>query len=265
MITDTDYKDNLSEEWKGVLQLDICESSTSVIGFAKVAGKNKVRIPAESVSVIQATGLNGGKMDYTALVEPVSWSLPGDIVVVNTVTTVIGGRMYIRVANLGREDVFLNPRTRIGVVHSVEHCVVPSDKVDFKRVSVNEEMVCLKELESDEKTDVSSDFACPVDLSNIDCTNEQRLKLYDLLRKHADLFAKEDEDLGYTETVKHKIRTVDDEPVCQPYRRIPPNQYQEPERLTRKMMYDAAASDKVDRPVRPCQMQASDGDEMVGY
>ncbi|KAK3700941.1 hypothetical protein QZH41_005652 [Actinostola sp. cb2023] len=131
MITDTDYKDNLSEEWKGVLQLDICESSTSVIGFAKVA--------------------------------------------------VIGGRMYIRVANLGREDVFLNPRTRIGVVHSVENCVVPSDKVDFKRVSVNEEMVCLKELESDEKTDVSSDFACPVDLSNIDCTNEQRLKLYDLL------------------------------------------------------------------------------------
>ncbi|KAK3741212.1 hypothetical protein QZH41_006221 [Actinostola sp. cb2023] len=177
MITDTDYKDNLSEEWKSVLQLDICESSTSVIGFAKVA--------------------------------------------------VIGGRMYIRVANLGREDVFLNPRTRIGVVHSVENCVVPSDKVDFKRVSVNEEMVCLKELESDEKTDVSSDFACPVDLSNIDCTNEQRLKLYDLLRKHADLFAKEDEDLGYTETVKHKIRTVDDEPVCQPYRRIPPNQYQE--------------------------------------
>ncbi|KAK3715036.1 hypothetical protein QZH41_002685 [Actinostola sp. cb2023] len=236
MITDTDYKDNLSEEWKSVLQLDICESSTSVIGFAKVAGKNKVRIPAESVSVIQATGLNGGKMDYTALVEPVSWSLPGDIVVVNTVTTVIGGRMYIRVANLGREDVFLNPRTRIGVVHSVENCVVPSDKVDFKRVSVNEEMVCLKELESDEKTDVSSDFACPVDLSNIDCTNEQRLKLYDLLRKHADLFAKEDEDLGYTETVKHKIRTVDDEPVCQPYRRIPPNQYQEVREHIKKLL-----------------------------
>ncbi|KAK3703603.1 hypothetical protein QZH41_019157, partial [Actinostola sp. cb2023] len=236
MITDTDYKDNLSEEWKGVLQLDTCESSTSVIGFAKVAGKNKVRIPAESVSVIQATGLNGGKMDYTALVEPVSWSLPGDIVVVNTVTTVIGGRMYIRVANLGREDVFLNPRTRIGVVHSVENCVVPSDKVDFKRVSVNEEMVCLKELESDEKTDVSSDFACPVDLSNIDCTNEQRLKLYDLLRKHADLFAKEDEDLGYTETVKHKIRTVDDEPVCQPYRRIPPNQYQEVREHIKKLL-----------------------------
>ncbi|KAK3753252.1 hypothetical protein QZH41_004468 [Actinostola sp. cb2023] len=51
MITDTDYKDNLSEEWKGVLQLDICESSTSVIGFAKVAAEGITTDPEKTAAV----------------------------------------------------------------------------------------------------------------------------------------------------------------------------------------------------------------------
>lgn len=33
--------------------------------------------------------------------------------------------------------------------------------------------------------------------------------------------------MGYTSTVTHKIDTVDDKPVCQPYRRIPPSKFQE--------------------------------------
>ncbi|KAK3729825.1 hypothetical protein QZH41_016099 [Actinostola sp. cb2023] len=51
MITDIDYKDNLSEEWKGVLQLDICESSTSVIGFAKVAAEGITTDPEKTAAV----------------------------------------------------------------------------------------------------------------------------------------------------------------------------------------------------------------------
>ena len=36
-----------------------------------------------------------------------------------------------------------------------------------------------------------------------------------------------DEDLGYTDKVRQEIHLVDDEPVTQPYCRIPPNQYSE--------------------------------------
>ena len=64
-ITDNDFKPNLSEQWKGVLELNVRESlsssSTSAIGFPKVAGKGKVRVPAKSAIVVQATGLNGGE------------------------------------------------------------------------------------------------------------------------------------------------------------------------------------------------------------
>ena len=49
---------------------------------------------------------------------------------------------------------------------------------------------------------------------------EQQEKLDALLNKHASVFSKSDDDIGYTETVKHKIRTEDDIPVRT---RIPPN------------------------------------------
>ena len=63
-------------------------------------------------------------------------------------------------------------------------------------------------------------------LSGVDLEPEQKAKLEELL-KNVTAFASGDDDLGYTETVKHRIRTEDDIPVAQPNRIIPPNQYQE--------------------------------------
>uniref|UniRef100_A0AAV2K420 Uncharacterized protein n=1 Tax=Knipowitschia caucasica TaxID=637954 RepID=A0AAV2K420_KNICA len=37
----------------------------------------------------------------------------------------------------------------------------------------------------------------------------------------------QDEDLGYTDNVQHEIPVLDEVPINQPYRRIPPNQYKE--------------------------------------
>lgn len=41
------------------------------------------------------------------------------------------------------------------------------------------------------------------------------------------MFATQDEDLGYTDRVKHEISVTGETPVSQPYRRIPPTQYKE--------------------------------------
>ncbi len=58
-------------------------------------------------------------------------------------------------------------------------------------------------------------------------TPEQQAKLGVLLMKHADMFAVRDEDLGYTDRVKHEIHLTDDTPITKPYRRIPPTQFEE--------------------------------------
>ena len=42
-------------------------------------------------------------------------------------------------------------------------------------------------------------------------------------------FAQDDNDLGYTDIIRHSIRTSAETPVSLPFRRIPPTQYQEVE------------------------------------
>ena len=44
--------------------------------------------------------------------------------------------------------------------------------------------------------------------------------------------------IGYTETYKHRIPTTDDIPVSQPFRRIPPTQYQEVKDHIQKLLQD---------------------------
>ncbi|CAB3988844.1 Hypothetical predicted protein [Paramuricea clavata] len=104
----------------------------------------------------------------------------------------------VRVANLTNDDLWIQPRTRIGVLHAVSNI---ESGVEFKRVSINEEMVTVQDSENISIPDVVSD-----------------------------------DDIGYTETVKHKIRTDDDIQVTQPYRRIPPNQYQEVKKHIQKLL-----------------------------
>lgn len=56
-------------------------------------------------------------------------------------------------------------------------------------------------------------------------TGEEKAKLATLLAQYADVFAFKDEDLGYTDRVKHEIHLVDEVLVAQPYQHIPPTQF----------------------------------------
>ena len=52
-------------------------------------------------------------------------------------------------------------------------------------------------------------------------------QLVELLRSHQQVFAQNDDDVGLTQTVKHRICTTVDSPVETAYRRIPPPQFEE--------------------------------------
>ena len=225
----------VSPEWSRVLKIASYTRPVSVHGFAKVAGKSQVRIPAGSISVIRVNGWQGPQNSKTAaLVEPLSGQTPGNIIVINTMTQVVNGQLYIKVANISNEDVWLKPHTRIGVLHEVNDAMDTKNTVDFKRVSINEEVLFVRDSMTDKEQ--RQLFKCPIDLSNVECTCEQRQKFENLFQKHAIVFIENENDLGYTETVKHKIPTIDQVPVAQPYRRIPPNQFQEAKDHIRKLL-----------------------------
>ncbi|KAL0202987.1 hypothetical protein M9458_001005, partial [Cirrhinus mrigala] len=56
---------------------------------------------------------------------------------------------------------------------------------------------------------------------------EQEGKVRKLLDQYASVFVEREGDLGYTDLIEHQIPLLDDAPVCQRYRRLPPSQYEE--------------------------------------
>ena len=95
-------------------------------------------------------------------------------------------------------------------------------------------MVFVRESTTDNKQE--QPFVCPIDFSDVKCTPKQKKNFESLFQKYAIIFTKDENDLGYTETVKHKIPTIHQVPVAQPYWRIPPNWFQEAKDHIRKLL-----------------------------
>ncbi|CAG2234451.1 unnamed protein product [Mytilus edulis] len=201
----------------------------NTFGFVKLCSNSPVRIPANSVIILNGTGPNLPRL-YDAVVEPLHTSghLPSTFIVVHTFVTVRNGRLTFRVANIGDDDIWLAPRTRVGIL--LKGDVENHDKghVEFIRTGHTEE-IYIHDIAYCAETGVNlskiEDFEMPVDISHLSTSKQRSNKT--LFYNYSDIFSKSDTDVGYTKTVKHKIRTVDDVPIVQPYRRIPPNQYEE--------------------------------------
>ena len=144
------------------------------------------------------------------------------------------GQIFGRVVSLRDGDVCLSPRTRIGVFHVADRVQNPKHGVEISRISVNEAEVNL----NSNKARQTKATSCPIDLSDVSCTPKEKEELSQLLLKHTDVFVQEGDELGYTETYKHRIPTTNDIPLSQPFRRIAPTQYQEVKDHIQKLLED---------------------------
>ncbi|CAG2240915.1 unnamed protein product [Mytilus edulis] len=113
----------------------------NTFGFVKLCSNSPVRIPANSVIILNGTGPNLPRL-YDAVVEPLHTSghLSSTFIVVHTFVTVLNGRLTFRVANIGDDDIWLAPRTRIGIL--LKGDVENHDKghVEFIRTGHTEEI-----------------------------------------------------------------------------------------------------------------------------
>ena len=221
----TEFLSEVGPVWSQSIQTAKRNANTSVRGIVRVAGKRAVRVPANSVTTIPTTGWGGQVKCEMAMVEPVVGQHLSHLVILNTLVRP-SSPFCVRVANLTNDDLWIQPKTRIGVLHTISNI---ESGVEFKRVSVNEEMVTVNDGKNTSLRDEVENTRC----SCSGLSPEQQEKLDALLNKHASVFSKSDDDIGYTETVKHKIRTEDDIPVRP---RIPPNQYQEVKEHIQKLL-----------------------------
>ena len=188
---------------------------TSLRGHARVAGQENVLVPAESLITLSITGPRAEK---PLMAERPPTGLPASLMVVPTLVSGNDDVRYIRIANLGEENVVLHPKSVVAELHSVDS-VQQQERI---RCEARVEEGVVELLPAEKKEDQN-----PLQLPAFDGTSSQRKLLHELLQKHKNIFADRSSDLGYCDTIKHRISTTDSRPVNQPYRSIPAHQYNE--------------------------------------
>jgi len=183
-----------------------------VRGRAKIASTTFV--PAHSLVTVRVTSTQ--RPSGPLLATPLQTPLPGGLLLIPTFVSAEPAQRFLRIANLSDMNYTLNKRTPVADLHAADYV---GPEVTFTATTnemVMETMTADAVSESSTPTNI---LPCP----NFDGTARQRDQLHNVLQKNAAAFAQDPTDLGYTDVVRHKIKTTDEVPVAQPYRRIAPH------------------------------------------
>ena len=135
------------------------DEHSNALGFIKLCASSPVRIPANSVTVVNGTGPNLPRL-YDAIVEPLQTTghLPASFIVVHTFVTVRNGHFSFRVANIGHDDIWITPRTRVGILLKGDIETSDNGKIEFMRTEFTEEIYVNEDVHCSETSFKSQDF-----------------------------------------------------------------------------------------------------------
>ncbi|KAL2098386.1 hypothetical protein ACEWY4_007593 [Coilia grayii] len=184
-------------------------------GRVKVRRGRARRIPGGTMVLVAVT-CSAHFADTSVLFEPTDRGLPAGLLASPSIVRVTRNTSYIPVVNVGMEDVLLYPRTDLGSLCSVQVVSLPANITEVGTVtaSVTSQLVA---------PSVSAQIE-ELDLTILSSPDQQQVR--DLLQRFHGVFASHDGDLGCTDLISHQIPLVDDVPVRQRYRRIPPSEYE---------------------------------------
>ena len=184
-------------------------------GRVKVRGKKAWRIPGGVMKIVAAT-CSAQFSGSTVLFEPLDSGLPAGLLASPSLVRVIRGTAYIPVVNVGSVDVVLYPRTVVGTLDTVNVVSLPSGVTEVPTGAATMSSQTVSATVSQQMGDM--------DLSALSAEQQDQVKA--LLGQYSSVFAAHDGDLGCTNLISHDIPLVDDAPVRQRYRRIPPSEYE---------------------------------------
>ena len=184
-------------------------STPTADSFAVKTGSTASLIPARSVRHITVTA-GPPESKWNVVFEPADSAPARGLACVPVFVSAANGKLKVPVINATNEDLFLPKRAVIGrVSRAEERCDVA---VKVARVASPEQVVAHGQKAQDiDRLIVEGD---------ITVAESQALK--SLLHRFHSSFAWRDTDLGETDLIKHQIFLLDNKPISQPYRRIPP-------------------------------------------
>lgn len=150
------------------------------------------------------------------LFEPPESGLPAGLLASACLLTVVRGTVWVPVVNVGTTEVLLYPRTRLGSLSAAQVVSLPA--------GVTEVGAAAATVSSQAVTPSAMDRMVSPDLSALTEPEQERVR--SLLQKYNSVFAAHEGDLGCTNLLSHDIPLLDNVPVRQRYRRIPPSEYE---------------------------------------
>ncbi|XP_068607149.1 uncharacterized protein [Brachionichthys hirsutus] len=188
------------------------QSST---GTVRVRGKRSVCIPGGAMKLIAST-CSERFSGQSVLFEPPESGLPAGLLASSCLVHVDRGTAYIPVVNVGTKEVHLYPRTGLGVLIAANVISLPA--------GVTEVGPDVAIVSSHQAATLVPDRVAALDLSAL--AEREQTDALSLLQKYQSVFSTHEGDLGCTNLIAHDIPVVDDVPVRQRYRRIPPSEYE---------------------------------------
>ena len=167
--------------------------------------RQPVSIPPQSAKFIDVSGPDPQNVS-SVIVENCKMT-PSGLVVLNSLSVSRRGITRVAVVNITEEPVNVPGRSTIGLISAAQPCMVNLVEAEKEQPEANDKV----------------DRLC----DDPSLTPEQRSKLKAFIQANEDSFSWDDDELGYTDLLPHRIVLTSDRPVAQPYRRIPPTQLQE--------------------------------------
>ena len=182
----------------------------------KVHGKLPVCLEAGALTMVPVTCPQLESAEF--LLEPLGFDgeqLPEGLLLSPTLVPAKRGFLYAPVVNVGSTKVWLSPRRPIGTVQVVAAAATET----AASISVNPSWEECQAYVSTQEVAECSSGPEPMMPAFQGLSQQQAAEA----RASA---SRGDGDLGCTSLISHEIPLLDDAPVRQPYRRIPPSQYE---------------------------------------
>lgn len=189
---------------------------------AKVQGRSAVCLGAGSLTLVPVTCPQLEEAEF--LLEPVGFEeeqLPEGLLLSPALVSAKKGLLYAPVVNVSNSAVWLPPCYTVGTVQ----CVISTSAGATTSVSINpswEECHAYVSVLQASPCLNASDITMP-DFDGL--SPQQASQAQTLFNRYHNIFSRDEGDLGCTSLITHEIPLLDSAPVRQPYRRIPPSQY----------------------------------------
>lgn len=196
-----------------------CQQTFGVLahgGDVRVRGRAVCRVPGGTMKLVAAT-CSASYVGNVVLFEPPETGLPAGLLASPALVHIAGGTVYVPLVNVGTVDVVLYPTTVVGKLTEVYLVNLPDGVTEVPTATARVASCGVPGMSVPAQIE-------SVDLSGL--TTEEQGCVKDLLCEFQNVFSAHEGDLGCTDLLSHEIPLLDDAPVRQRYRRIPPSEYE---------------------------------------